>query len=332
MSTQLAPLEGARPGASTPNPVFSRPSRTPCGCLRPCTETTRLSPCPLDEMSSTTMLHLQAPKGPAVLTSPCPKKTIHRGEGSSSQGLWAQRLACHSTDLYRKARSPSSTPTMTPFFGCEMILLAESVVPTAQATPPTQWMVIVSSAFGGLTLLFLMALVIIEVVVGKKLERETRFLVISIIAFGLALCGGFLGSSGQLSGSLPLPQALQNPLAFGISGGAAVFCVVWIIGYWLYVRNSPQAPPWTTITYPTGTSLAQAIQLVAARGTPRHGVRFIPSDAPFQERTVAEGQLGAKSILALIDKLQRHLTEDSAPIRYRTTKPKDQELITVTII
>ena len=94
---------------------------------------------------------------------------------------------------------------------------------------------------GGVTLLFLMLMVFVVVIFGKSLGRDGRFLVISIIAFGLALAGGFLGSSGTLSGTMPLPGALKDPLTLGLAGGAAVFAVVWIIGYWLYGRHGP--PP-----------------------------------------------------------------------------------------
>lgn len=196
--------------------------------------------------------------------------------------------------------------------------------------PPKEWMVIVACVFGGLTLLFLMLLVLLEVLFNKNLKRETRFLVVSIIAFGLALSGGFLGSSGQLSGSLPLPQALQNPLTFGITGGAAVFAVVWIIGYWLYVRKAPIPSYEITLACPKGTNLADAIKIAATKGKQECGVIFKPDETPFRERIVAEGQLTAKSVVELIDMLKGHLAQESKPIEYTTTKPENQELITVT--
>jgi hypothetical protein len=199
------------------------------------------------------------------------------------------------------------------------------------APPPIkEWMVIVACVFGGLTLLFLMLLVLLEVLFNKNLKRETRFLVVSIIAFGLALSGGFLGSSGQLSGSLPLPQALQNPLTFGMTGGAAVFAVVWIIGYWLYVRKAPIPPYEISVDYPKGTNLADAIRIAATKGKQKYGVVFKPDEAPFRECIVAEGEITAESAVELIDMLKEHLAQESKPIQYTTTKPENQELITVT--
>jgi hypothetical protein len=193
----------------------------------------------------------------------------------------------------------------------------------AGSAPPTQWMIIVGCSFGGLTLLFLMFLVLKD----KPIEKDKKFLIVSIIAFGLALAGGFLGSSGTLSGNLPFPEALKNPLAFGITGGAAVFAAVWIIGYWLFVRP-PSIPPVSRgINYPKGTNLYQAIKLAAQLVDCT--VVFRPSEDPFKERIVAEGQLSAGTIPELVDLLQKHLAQGNKPIKYSTTKPNNQNLITV---
>ena len=196
--------------------------------------------------------------------------------------------------------------------------------------PPKEWMVIVACVFGGLTLLFLMLMVLVVVVMGKSLGRDGRFLVITIIAFGLALAGGFLGSSGTLSGTIPLPGVLKDPLTLALAGGAAVFAIVWIIGYWLYGRYAPPASYEIAVDYPKGTNLADAIRTAATKGKQKYGVSFKPDEVPFRERTVAEGQISAESVVELIDMLQQHLAQESKPIQYTTTKPENQELITVT--
>jgi hypothetical protein len=194
---------------------------------------------------------------------------------------------------------------------------------TAGNVPPTQWMIIAGCVFGGLTLLFLMYLVLRD-----KPVEDRKFLIISIIAFGLALTGGFLGSSGTLSGSLPLPESLQNPLTFGITGGAAVFLVAWLIGYWLYARTAPLPAPEISINYPAGTKLADAIRLAAKRNQGGEcSVNFSPNEQPFREPIVAVGQLTAKTATELVNMLQNHLAQGT--IKYTTTKPDNQNLITV---
>jgi hypothetical protein len=57
---------------------------------------------------------------------------------------------------------------------------------------PPPWVMIVGICFAVLTLLFLMALTIMSVI-GYRIECQSRFLIVTVFAFGAALSTAFLG-------------------------------------------------------------------------------------------------------------------------------------------
>ena len=76
-----------------------------------------------------------------------------------------------------------------------------------------------------------------------------RFMVIAILAITIATGFGFLGGSAAMSGNLPLPGALkERPIAVSLTGGVAVFAVVLILGWSMYVRDCTTAPAKPLIT------------------------------------------------------------------------------------
>jgi hypothetical protein len=62
----------------------------------------------------------------------------------------------------------------------------------------------------------------------------------SVLAIGIALSISFLGGTAFVSGKLGnLPWGV-NPVTFRAGGGIAVFVIILIIGYFIYVRNSDE--------------------------------------------------------------------------------------------
>jgi hypothetical protein len=88
--------------------------------------------------------------------------------------------------------------------------------------------------FGGLTLLFFMALVMMAAM-GLEIPCNSRFLVIAILAFGAALSSSFLGGTAAAKGAVPIPYLRSHPLQFRVAGGIAVFVIVLLVSYYAYV-------------------------------------------------------------------------------------------------
>jgi len=77
-------------------------------------------------------------------------------------------------------------------------------------------------------------------VLGKAVPPESRPLVVTVLAIGIALSISFLGGTALVSGKLGnLPWGV-NPVTFRAGGGVAVFVIIFIIGYFIYVRNADE--------------------------------------------------------------------------------------------
>jgi hypothetical protein len=94
------------------------------------------------------------------------------------------------------------------------------------------WFPIAGYIAGICTLLFFMALVIIGVL-GKEIPQNTRFIVIVVMALGLALSFAFIGGSAAASGKLPVFK--NSPVKFSAGGGIAVFVIVLLLGKLVYM-------------------------------------------------------------------------------------------------
>jgi len=90
------------------------------------------------------------------------------------------------------------------------------------------------AVFGGSTLLFFMALIILGVQ-GKSPPSDTRFLIVIVLALSGGLSAGFLGGNASASGSIPIPGAEKHPLRFALAGGAAVLIVLLVLGKLLFL-------------------------------------------------------------------------------------------------
>src|SRR5262245_109673 len=92
-----------------------------------------------------------------------------------------------------------------------------------------RWIPVVGSLFGGATLLFLMLLIIMTVY-GNEIPKNSRFLVVAVLALGAALSSSFLGGSAAAKGHLPIPWAKEKPITFSVAGGIATFIIIMLIG------------------------------------------------------------------------------------------------------
>jgi hypothetical protein len=93
------------------------------------------------------------------------------------------------------------------------------------------WFKVVGFALGGVTLVFLMALVFASMW-GHSVPPESRFLVHFAFSLASALCVSALGGEAAASGKIPLVG--KHPLAFSATGGIAVLVIMLAVLHWLY--------------------------------------------------------------------------------------------------
>lgn len=98
------------------------------------------------------------------------------------------------------------------------------------------WAQKVGVGFGALTFAFLVFLVIWSMN-GVGVPDSSRFLVVAILALGVAFSMAFLGGSAAAKGNIPIPGVAAHPISFSIAGGVATFIVVLLVGYFAYVNQ-----------------------------------------------------------------------------------------------
>jgi hypothetical protein len=107
----------------------------------------------------------------------------------------------------------------------------------AEAKGVPGWFPIAGMVFGGLTLVFFMALVLFRI----DVSGDSRFGVIAVFSLGAALAVSFLGGSAAASGQLPIPFFKDNPIQFSAAGGVATLVIVMILSN-LLIPNNPVGP------------------------------------------------------------------------------------------
>ncbi len=110
--------------------------------------------------------------------------------------------------------------------------------PEVRTGPPPavrfpKWTQIAGLVIGGLTLLFLMGLVLLSVA-GSVVPPNSRFLVVAVLALCIAFSTAFIGGHAAAEGRLPLPFARDAPIKFSVTSGIATFVIVLILGSLLY--------------------------------------------------------------------------------------------------
>ena len=100
---------------------------------------------------------------------------------------------------------------------------------TRQKNPLPPWLLIASAASLGLTITFMMTLVLVATLLGKEVPTGTRFLVVIVLALGAGFGAGGLTGEAAVRGNLPIPGTERHPLATSLSGGIAVFFLVLLL-------------------------------------------------------------------------------------------------------
>ena len=95
---------------------------------------------------------------------------------------------------------------------------------------------LVGAVFGGLTLLFLMLLVLFALQ-DKEVPCNSRLLIVFVLALGAALAAAFLGGDVTARGTVPLPFGSNKPIQFSAAGGVAVLIIVILIGNTVYANQ-----------------------------------------------------------------------------------------------
>jgi hypothetical protein len=104
------------------------------------------------------------------------------------------------------------------------------------ATGKQRTLILIAGLVSGLMTLLFFMLLVVAALFERQVPSGTRFLVIIVLAFGAAMSASFLGGVAAAEGSVPIPGAEQNVIAFSVGGGVAVLVIVLLVGYFFYVR------------------------------------------------------------------------------------------------
>lgn len=98
-----------------------------------------------------------------------------------------------------------------------------------------QWVTTLGAVFGGLTLLFFMAIVLLGIA-GIDIPNTVRFPLSVVFSLGCGLSASFLGGTAVTQGKIQIPGIQKYPITFTITGGAAITVVILGLCYWFYVK------------------------------------------------------------------------------------------------
>jgi hypothetical protein len=106
------------------------------------------------------------------------------------------------------------------------------------AAPP--WAKVLSAVFGGLTLLFLMALIVMSLF-GYTIPEESCCLFAGLFGIFGGLAFGFISGTAMASGTVPVPGT-GSKIAVSAGGGVAFVVILAFVGYWLACGHT-RTPP-----------------------------------------------------------------------------------------
>jgi hypothetical protein len=95
------------------------------------------------------------------------------------------------------------------------------------------WPVVVGAVCMGLTIFFLMGLILLSVA-GHSIPCSSRFLVAAVLALTVGIGSSFLGGSAAARGQIPWKGVQKHPLTFAVTGGVAVVVITLVLGAQLY--------------------------------------------------------------------------------------------------
>ena len=99
------------------------------------------------------------------------------------------------------------------------------------------WCTVIGVLIGGVTLVFFMFLVVVSLQ-GREVPRESRYLVVTVLATGWGLSACLLSLKIAATGKIPLPFAKSHPIQFVATGGFAAAIAIYAIGYLLYIPSA----------------------------------------------------------------------------------------------
>lgn len=121
----------------------------------------------------------------------------------------------------------------------ELVLIILNI---EMANPPNnphpqapKWLQKAGIGFGAFTLLFFMLIVLLAVLFGREVPPTTKFALVAVLALGSAFSAASWIGSVTLTGDIASPESKQ-PLVISAAGGFATFILVFILGYYLYIK------------------------------------------------------------------------------------------------
>lgn len=102
------------------------------------------------------------------------------------------------------------------------------------STSPSSWLERNGLYIGAGTLVFMMLLVILSIF-GYEVSDRGKFACVSVLALGSAFAAAAFTGRAALSGEIPFVHN-QRPLIISATGGFATFIIVFVFGYWLYIK------------------------------------------------------------------------------------------------
>lgn len=97
------------------------------------------------------------------------------------------------------------------------------------------WFSIAGAVFGAIALLFLMLLIVLSLF-DLVIPTTSRFIFVAFLALSVGLSSTFLGGTAAAKGAISLPFFKESPMSFALTGGIAVFVIVMVLAYTLFIR------------------------------------------------------------------------------------------------
>lgn len=155
-----------------------------------------------------------------------------------------------------------------------------------------EWFLLAGVAFGALTLLFFMGLVIASLF-AYVVPANSTFSVVVVLALGSALATSFLGGWAVAEGRISIPLVQDHPVQFSAGGGIAVLLILVLLGYLFYVvPREPPPPPPLPVVYCMDSKEPEQIYNPEFQGTNtdriREILRYLPVKPPMEELVHSE--------------------------------------------
>jgi hypothetical protein len=95
------------------------------------------------------------------------------------------------------------------------------------------WVMITGIVFLGLTLLFVMGLIIAAIIVGKNVVQDNKVLIVMVFSLGTTIGSSFLFGAACVNGNIPIPFSKKRPIEFTATGGIAVLVISMLLSFYV---------------------------------------------------------------------------------------------------